>query len=307
MRTRRFPRKKKELARANGQDTILMVLNWKPQGRLSRLLWSITGPKFGQGKSTSISCALARPYRQLIEEGKPIGRINYVFFRIGGQPSHILGTLCFTPGKRLLFYPGLIERKANWSFSKNTFQSIKSTGFVDHITIEPGFRSWHMTILEPDGTKKSHLRSLKTKMIKDDIVFWFGLTIQGPHILETTPEELSMTFSSPPQDSDRRAKLLIDARKDAIFHLTTLDHMNLNIGEFLHFDFFIGPSTLSTEELPCFVPIHKPIVDGYAQAFKEGTHLRFHPVALEGIPQKIWVVVSKHIGHPSDRAIFTCP
>jgi hypothetical protein len=98
--------------------------------------------------------------------------------------------LCFTPGKRLLFYPGLVERKVNWSLSRNVFQNIRSTGFVDHITLEPGFRNWHMTILETDGTKKDHLSPSKTKKISNSTVFWFGLTIQSPDYLETTPKSL---------------------------------------------------------------------------------------------------------------------
>jgi hypothetical protein len=82
--------------------------------------------------------------------------------------------------------------------------------------------------------------------------------------------------------------------------------MSLNEGEFLHFDFFVGPSDLALRSLPCYVPINEPIVYGYAQAFKEGTHIRGHPVSLEGIPQKIWVVASKHVGKVSDKAIITC-
>jgi hypothetical protein len=82
--------------------------------------------------------------------------------------------------------------------------------------------------------------------------------------------------------------------------------MTLDMGEFLHFDFFVGPYDLAIKELPCFVPIHKPIISGYAQAFKDGTHFRGHPVSLEGISEKIWVVVSKHVGNPSDKTIFTC-
>jgi len=306
MKYRLFRPRKKEFVRTDGQDTIAMKLTWKPNKVLPRILNSVTGVKFGEGKSTSISCALARPYRELLENGKPIGKINYIFFKVNKWPSHILGSLCFTPGHRILFFPGLVERKINWFYSKKNFQSIKSIGFADHLTLEAGFRRWHITVLEDDGTKKLLMPSFNTKRIEGNALFWFGLTIQGPTVLETTPEELTLVFPSPPKDSDRRITLLLDARKNAIMHLTTLNRTSLSREEFLHFDFFIGPADLTLEKLPCNVPTQKPIVNDYRQAFKEGTHFRSHPVSLEGMTERIWVVASKHIGKVSDKAIFAC-
>lgn len=303
-----FRSKEKKFAETKGQDTIAFTLTWKPRGILSRFTQFLRGVKFGEGKVVSISCALARPYKQLFENGKPIGRINYVFFKVGRWPSHVLGSLCFTPGHRLLFYPGLTERTVNWRYSKERgFQSVKSTGTADHLTVEEGFQRWHMTVLEPDGTKALRMPSFRTKKINKNILFLFGLTIQDARVLETTPEELTLIFPSPPSDSDRRIRLLMRARENALFHLTTLNEFPLNKGEFLHFDFFIGPTNLTLKKLPCFAPTQEPIVHHYAQAFKEGTHFRGHPVSLEGVKEKIWVVASKHVGKVSDKAIFTCP
>jgi len=298
-----FKAKRNQFIRSNGQDTILIKMTWKPKG----ILGLLSGVQFGKGKTSSMSCALARPYKRIFEEGKPIGRINHVFFKANEWPSHIVGSLCLTPGQRLLFYPGLIERKVNWHYSgKEGFASIKSTGFVDHFTFDRGFRRWHLSILESDGTKKLRLPSYKTKEVSEDTLFWFGITIQDHGCLEITPEEVTLTFPSPPSDSIRRSDLMLKAREGAVFHLVTLNKMPLNKGEFLHFDFFIGPSDLSTEKIPCFVPRQEPIIYGYAQAFKEGTYFRGHPVSLEGIAEKIWVVVSKHIGKVSDKAVITC-
>lgn len=263
--------------------------------------------EIGKGKSKSMSCALARPYKKLFEEGKPIGRITHVFFKTEKWPSRILGSLCFTPGQRLLFFPGLIERKLNWNYSEDGFKHFKSTGFIDHITLDKGFQNVHVTILEPDGTKSPHLRSFESKEIKKNTLFWFGLCIQDPSFLEVTPEELSLTFLSSSKDSKRRGALMMEASERAIRYITTLNGESSNAlskGEFICFDFFITPSDFS-ESLPCFVPTQKPIVFGYAPAFKEGTHLRVHPVSLEGLKEKILVVVSKHIGKISDKAIMT--
>ncbi len=206
-----------------------------------------------------------------------------------------------------MFYPGVVERNVNWLFSsREGFTSIKSAGLVDHVTLEKGFQRWHVTILEADGTKRPRLPSYRTKNVTDNVFYWFGLTIQDSFVLETTPEELVLVFGSPPRDTDRRVKEMIRSRKNAIFHLIRLNNISLSEKEFLHFDFIIGPSNLNVDTLQCRVPTQKPIVYDYDQAFKEETHLRAHGVSLEGIKEQIWVVVSKHIGKVSDKAIFTC-
>jgi hypothetical protein len=98
----------------------------------------------------------------------------------------------------------------------------------------------------------------------------------------------------------------MEARDGAIFHLITLDKMRWEKGEFLHFDFFIAPRDIETKMLPCYVPIREPIVSNYSQVFKRGTPFRSHPVSLEGITDKVWVVASKHTGKVVDKAIFVC-
>lgn len=308
-----MPFKRSTFNQNNGQDTIRFEMTFD-YGGIPRFLRSIFKPKFGKGKSELMSCALARPYKQLFEHGKPIGRINHIFFYVKSWPTHVLGSLCLTPGQQLLFYPGLRERQVNWVFSKRgsfkgvrtEFQVVKSTGLVDHLTLDKKLRRWHVTILGPKGRKELHLPSHRTKRIGKDALAWFGLTISDPNVLEITPEKLSLTFSSPPEDSKRRIRLLINARKDAILHLTSLDKMSLNPTEFLHFDFFTGSDKMPFEMLPCYAPTQIPIVHKYAQAFKGKTQFRRHPVSLVGMEKKVWVVASKHIGKLSDKAIVTC-
>jgi hypothetical protein len=58
---------------------------------------------FGVGKVKNNASALVRPFRILVDEGKPIGRINYVFYR--SMKSYVLGALCLATSQRLLFFP----------------------------------------------------------------------------------------------------------------------------------------------------------------------------------------------------------
>jgi hypothetical protein len=281
-------------------------MKWEQPGLLNAL-YGMFGWKFAQGRSQSMSSALARPYRQLFLSGKPIGRINHIFYKThvwAREPSRVLGSFCLTPGRRLLFYPGLVERHVNWSYSKKAARSIRSTGLADHLTLEKGLQSWHLTILDPLNNKSTQLPSNMTVTTDNGAVFWFGLSLQRSSLLEVTPEKLTFSFPSSPRDSVRRACLARDARENAVLHLITLNNMSVKEGEFLHFDFFIGPDDLSVESLPCYRPTEGPIVQDYAQAFREGTHFRSHPVSIDGMTQKVWVIASKHVGRLSEEAII---
>lgn len=298
-------RRNKRFVRTDGQDSIQFTFSVKPRGIRGFLLRLMRRPSIGKGKSESISSGLARPYRQLAEEGRPVGTTNFVLFKGNEWPSHVLGSLCFSaPGHRLLFFPGLTERAVNWALSGDAFRNLQHIGFLDHLTLEKGFRKWHATIFKPDRTQKIRLQSFPTKEVAKGTRFWFGLTIQDANVLETTPEELTVSFPCPPRDTMRRGEEIMRSIKGAIRHVLTLNSMSLNKGEFVHFDFFIGPSSLTPETLPCFAPMNEPLVYGYAKPFKDGWHLRAHPVSLEGITEKIWIVVSKHVGSLHGKALI---
>ena len=250
---------------------------------------------FGYGKSESMSSALARPMKQLFEKGKPIGRFNYVFYK--DDVCSILGSLCYTPGGRVLFFPGLISRKLIWSKHKGPYPIMEATSneFVDHITLEKNFRNVHVTTFT-NGAKK-HVIGGTSRKVRKDVVFWFGLSIQNSEVLEKTPNELTMIFTTPSTDADRCIKLLEEARNNAIFHVTNLPKgEDLKENEFLHFAFFIGPHEYEAiKNLPLFVPTQEPIVLDYV--VKEKVAVRKHPVGLEGLmDRKVWVIVSKHFG-----------
>jgi len=288
-------------------DTIQFAISFEARGLRAWLRKLMARPDFGEGSSESMSSALARPFTQLAETGNIVGRINYVFFDANKWPTHVLGSLCLAPSERVLFFPGLLERNVVWQYAGASFKGIQSRGLVDHLTLEKGFQKWHVTILESDRTKKTRLQSFPTKRVSEQVTFWFGLSIQGLTLLETTPAKLTMTFPAPPSDSIRRGEELIKAREDAVFHITTMDHGSLSEREFVHFDFFIGPDDTDIEALPCFVPTKEPLVHNYAKPFTDGWHFRGHPVSLEGMSMKVWIVVSKHVGDLKSKTLIAAP
>jgi len=263
---------------------------------------------FGRGKSRSMSSALARPMRQLFEKGRPIGRFNYVFHT--NDVCSILGSLCYTPGGRVLFFPGLTSRKLIWSKHRGPTPITKATSneLVDHITLDKNFRNVHVTTSFANGTKK-HVMSGASRKVRKDVIFWFGISIQNSKVLEKTPNELTMIFTTSSTDADRRIKLIEEARNNAKHHVTSLPKGKyLKENEFLHFAFFFGPYEYeAVNNLPLFIPTQEPIVLDYAAEKK--VEVRKHPVNLEGLrDRKVWVIVSKHFGKIRGQdAIITLP
>ena len=250
---------------------------------------------FGQGKSNNSLCALTRPYRQLFEVGKPVGKVNQLFLKIGKQPSFIVGSLCFTPHGRILFYPGLVDRNVNWECTNNQLNTLKTSGLIDHITLENDFQNWHFTILDAKGKKMTRLTNRHVGAISNKTIFWFGLTLRNLEALEPTPQELTMSFSTPAIDAERRVEEFRQAMKSAVPHILQVDldedKNTLNKGEFLHFDFFLAHSKVDAGTFPCCAATSPPVVSQYIQKIKQGVPSRAHPVTLEGVSEKIWVVV----------------
>jgi hypothetical protein len=292
------PSKRDERGIKSNEDRNTIVVTWKNEGG------------FGHGKSNDPLCALARPYRQLFEEGKPVGKVNRLFLKIGETPSFIVGSLCFTPNARILFYPGLVDRLVNWECTNNQLNKVKTRGLIDHITLENDFQNWHFTILDCKGKKRTKLSTRHVRAINNKIIFWFGLTLRNLETLEPTPQELTMSFSTSASDAERRLNEFLQTRERAVPHILQVDldedKNTLKNGEFLHLDFFLADSKIDVRTFPCCAPTIPPVVSQYSQINKHGVPIRAHPVTLEGVSEKIWVVVSKHVGLPNEKAIFVC-
>jgi septum formation topological specificity factor MinE len=201
-----------------------------------------------------------------------------------------------------------IERNVNWFQPKQGGQqSIKSTGFVDHFTLEANRRDWHLRLLEENRQKvkkgKGRLHSFKLKIISKDVLYWFGLSVKNPRFLETTPAMLEIVFPCPSSASRLRAKAHANAIKKAVYHVVQLPSGEIEETQFIHFDFYLAPKNISMIDLIPQGPTEKPIVNNFSQ-INGRTEYRGCPVTLEGLKEKIWVVVSKYNGILADKVII---
>jgi hypothetical protein len=274
---------------------------------------------FGTGKVSNSDSALVRPFRLLIDEGKPIGTINYLFYR--SNKSYVLGVLCYTPGRRLLFFPGSTVRTPRW-YTKGQLDltKVEQDNPIDHLTLESDLCSYHATLIN-SNLKRKVLTSYRTKKVSDNLTYWFGLSLESEKILEECPEENDFQFSSPPQDSQRRVKIVMESRKGAKFHIIELNPNAEPVsGSFLHFDFLVEhhgghtmrgffrrfPRWRSTQDIlfaPTTAPTYPPSLKKTI-SIPNRVHARRHPVTIPEFSGIVWVVSSVRIGELNGQALI---
>jgi hypothetical protein len=265
----------------------------------------------GSGTSSNPTSALVRPFRLLLDEGKPIGTINYVLFK--DKSLRVLGTFNLTPGKRLLFFPGLIGRKPRWFTKSSLAKSANESEIIDHLTLEPDFRSYHTTVLG-QSSSRSVLTSYRTINVKKNLTYWFGLSLLNEEMLEICPEEMVFRFMSPPQDIDRRANVVLESRRGAKFHIISLYPKSKLVDCYLHFDFIVDRSWFASSILarwpqlglpstPTTAPTGPPMLKARVPIPSQ-IPVRWHPVGIPNFRGIVWVISSVHPGELSEQTLI---
>ncbi len=254
------------------------------------------------GSSVSLDSAIARPFRVLIEKGWDTGRVNHLFLSDVGHFS-VVGSLCYTPSGRLIFFPGIIGRKTLWDSEKG---DLRESGIVDHITLEPNSKSWHLTIFK-DGKKDrtSQLPSRRVSEIEPGLNYWFGMSVESISVFEKQFQTYLFSFPVPSEESDKYIKILDQSKKDSKFHSMSLIQEGVGKEEFLHLDFLVDNRT-NRDELPhniAWVPSGPPALVGPLEK-TDNFLIRAHPVEVPTFPGNIFVLVSKHVGKLTNQVII---
>jgi hypothetical protein len=157
-------------------DTVEVTFEF-PEGR-----GSISGAE-------ALSSAIGRPFRRLFESGNAIGRVVFLFFRPPDEEMRTLGSLCYTPRGKAIFFPGVRARQALWHTAGKKKMDIatKLDEALDHITLEPDFKTWHATILTSSGDKETRIPRRRTRQMSKEPTFWFALSLGRPSALEPMP------------------------------------------------------------------------------------------------------------------------
>lgn len=182
---------------------------------------------------------LSRAMDDAIQGGRLPGRLTNCFFAYHaaeGQ-SHLrwLGVFGCTPTGRVLFFPGYFLRLLNYAHGKS--QQRVNAFDIDHITLEPGLKKWHLT-----GARGRRQGGMTTRNLGGGCLLWFGMSVTRPDVLRAVKRETRIEATVPSSDVDRRSTALLDAVRGAHDFIVMLPpHLGQNIENgFLHFAVLVG-------------------------------------------------------------------
>jgi len=265
--------------------------------------------EFGVGKTQDESSALIRPFRVLVIEGRPFEWISHLFLK--SDNFYVLGALCLTMNKRLLFYPGLIARTPQWYVIRSKLSKIESGCFIDHLTLEANLKSLHVTMLDLNSKKSGSISKFKTKKPAEGLTYFFGLSLRSERDLELSPQEIRFLFSSSESDCERRARIITDSAKASVSQILELPFtVTKSQDRFLHFDFLVGlqnrNSLKNIVPAPTAAPTGPPALKEIVSTPKS-IETQIYPVKLPLLGGTLWIVASVRDGELSEKAVFSFP
>lgn len=269
---------------------------------------------FGEGQSTSPDLSLLRPFRQLAQHGIPVGKVNLLILD-GDETPRVLGSICHTPGNRVLFFPGLTTRLPRWQHTSVGLHRYGPTvdASLDHVTLDPDLLSWHPRYLEQDGARykfqlPSGYRSCFPTTRHGDLVFWFSLSVRSLLELEALPSHVSACWEVPDGDEERRIAEVMEAREGAKFHVLRL-HPESQPGSscYLFASFAVDlraqPSTeglmWGIRNAPTTTPMVSTPLEGEIDI-----PMRSHPVRIPDYEPTVWVSLGLVPALLNEPAIF---
>jgi hypothetical protein len=269
--------------------------------------------EFGEsGINKEIDSALFRPLRVLTNEGKPIGHYQYLFFhnkqRIHNCKSNflVLGSFVYSTGKQILFFPGILGRHFTIYNSDGTIErKEENLNKIDHISLEPSQKRWHVTYYDEEVNKK-HEQRFPVNKIDEQITHWFSMSIKDINKFEILKGKNEISFQCSENDSKRRLNEHTNAIKNAIHNIIEiLDARSVVDPSFIHFDFFVREKKDEKYSVPgvCFA---RQSLLGDQYLLPNGpVPVRTHRIQLEGFTGDIIISGTLMSGPLSDDVILT--
>ncbi len=222
----------------------------------------------------------------LIADGKPYETHALCYFSENwpeGQANvHWLGVFLHTKGDRILFFPGIDNITKQIFTTYKGKKSSRDEFSIDHLTLEPQKRKWHLTSKVPG----SHLSGGTVRDVGEDRFLWFGLSISNASILRELKRTTTVRFHSPSSDAERRIDEVTSLHSKAPQNLIGLPREGIDqftVG-YTHLTFTVGPKDASDYLGPDLLQPH-----GYAgvtpftmsEASKIPVHLHRIPITKD--------------------------
>jgi hypothetical protein len=207
---------------------------------------------------------LFRPYRRLATSGAPTGTFSLMFLDAVEPLPHsaakgfrllrlwdtvaptrrhpvyhsefkLLGSLCYTRGGMLLYFPGYRSTFITGYTRQFTPTDHRDNFTADHFSLEPNMQRWHIS-----AEDETHLRGFGVMSLPDDVIFWFGMTVRTASEFEPIYRRSRWSFDYPDADSKRRLDDVVRARQDSVFNIIECPDATVDHGPSLwHFEFTV--------------------------------------------------------------------
>lgn len=257
---------------------------------------------FGQALGVDQDSALVRPFHKALHDKKPVGKINYVFYE-EGKDYFILGSFVYSPGNKIIFFPGVIDTRLINSTIEGEILSKGILHNVDHISLESSLRVYHWT-LKQKKTDNSKYPKENTLPVKDDIFLWFSMGLRNTSVLEKAPKTQEIKLKGKDYAELKwKVRFIDESRGNSTFHVTCVNGQPEE-DYYINFELFVSP-TSHPQDAPADIGIYHV---GLAYNMKPDTRseimTRLHNIDLKGFSGSLWIRVSKIIGKLQQDAVF---
>lgn len=251
--------------------------------------------------------AMVRPFRVLIDHGRKVGTINNLFYQDKNSLSaFIVGSVCYTPAKRTLFFPGIKARTFLWH---SRAAQVPSKGSVDHFTVESDLKTWHYTVLHNGMKEDVWLPNNNLTEVEPGLYSWFGMSIKDTGVLEPLYGEYRSKFDVPKGKELYYGDILEKAKKESVLQMSLQDEDEATDREFIHFDFLIDTRPDDqAQDIPLNVslmPKGPPVLTSNIESSTEQFRMRMHQIKIPEFKGSIIMLVSKHTGKLTQDVILT--
>ncbi len=199
----------------------------------------------GDGDSIDKNSALVKPFNNILKEGKPNGKIAFVFY-MQDEKYYVLGSFVNT-GRRILFFPSSRTiRVTHTPYGEDLNSKCHN---IDHITLENNLTEWHVTLIEK-AISEIRYGSLRTKSLQDNICLWCVIGVKDVSKLELMPRTQEYRLKGANnEDTKRRFKEFINSREKSVFPIIEVK-TNSNPPFFLNFEIFLSSQRITHLLLP---------------------------------------------------------
>lgn len=208
-----------------------------------------------------------RPLRQLLKDGKPVGKAIVLTVSLTEQQRLPLGVLSQTKANRIIFWPTL-PRNIRIACAGETID------VFDHVTLELPSEKIHVTAYNNNGQAIHKRRAWRVHHFSDcTLILWFMLLVRIS-ILRQQDMAVQRRVKMPTTDKDRRVNEVSRYTNTLAFRNVILQPCDKQ-DDFIYCAFYLAPGSFTKDQFSPSV-VHTNSLVSEIEGWSDGN--QFHTV-----------------------------